>query len=65
MRKRGLRKILAVDVGSEDETDFGKYGDDLNGFYLRPLSYPSKSTTSKSTMRQIFKEDMDLLKNML
>jgi len=34
MRAHGARYILAVDVGSQDETDFTNYGDSLSGWRL-------------------------------
>jgi len=34
MRAQGARYILAVDVGSQDETDFTNYGDSLSGWWL-------------------------------
>lgn len=34
MRAHGARYILAVDVGSQDETDFTNYGDSLSGWWL-------------------------------
>ncbi|KAH9387383.1 lysophospholipid hydrolase, partial [Nematocida major] len=34
MRSMGIRKIIAVDVGSEVENTFSAYGDSLNGFYI-------------------------------
>ena len=45
MRLRGAKHILAVDVGSEDTTNFSEYGDTLSGFHillskLNPWSKP-------------------------
>lgn len=34
MREQGARYIIAVDVGSQDETDFTNYGDSLSGWWL-------------------------------
>jgi len=34
MRNRGARYILAVDVGSQDDTDLTNYGDSLSGWWL-------------------------------
>jgi len=34
MRYMGIRNIIAVDVGSEVESNYDQYGDSLNGFYI-------------------------------
>ncbi|KAI5190141.1 lysophospholipid hydrolase [Nematocida sp. AWRm77] len=34
MRLMGIRNIIAVDVGSEVESNYDNYGDSLNGFYI-------------------------------
>lgn len=34
MRSMGIRKIIAVDVGTEVSTNYDDYGDSLNGFYI-------------------------------
>ncbi|ODN06433.1 Neuropathy target esterase sws, partial [Orchesella cincta] len=49
MRAHGARFILAVDVGSQDETDFTNYGDSLSGWWLLWQRWTShfRSTTVK------------------
>ncbi|XP_065569859.1 neuropathy target esterase sws-like isoform X2 [Artemia franciscana] len=47
MRKHGAKYILAVDVGSEDETNLTNYGDHLSGWWVLwkkwwPFSAPAK-----------------------
>lgn len=34
MKRRGAKYILAIDVGSQDDTDLTNYGDDLSGWWL-------------------------------
>lgn len=34
MRSLGAKHILAIDVGSQDDTDLTNYGDDLSGWWL-------------------------------
>lgn len=34
MRSRGAKFILAIDVGSQDDTDLTNYGDSLSGWWL-------------------------------
>lgn len=34
MRMMGIRNIIAVDVGSEFESNYENYGDSVNGFYI-------------------------------
>lgn len=34
MRSFGAKHILAIDVGSQDDTDLTNYGDDLSGWWL-------------------------------
>ncbi|KAI5184990.1 lysophospholipid hydrolase [Nematocida homosporus] len=34
MRSMGIRNIIAVDVGSEVDSNYYNYGDSLNGFYI-------------------------------
>ena len=34
MQTMGAQTIIAIDVGSEDETDLTNYGDSLNGWWL-------------------------------
>ena len=52
MRQRGAKHILAVDVGSEDNTNFSEYGDTLSGFHIllsklnpwsRPINVPNQA----------------------
>ncbi|XP_049542431.1 neuropathy target esterase sws isoform X2 [Anopheles darlingi] len=47
MRAQGATHIIAIDVGSQDDTDLTDYGDDLNGFWLlykrwNPFTSPVK-----------------------
>lgn len=47
MRSQGAHHILAIDVGSEDDTDLTNYGDDLSGWWLlwkrwNPFTAPIK-----------------------
>ncbi|KAG7303886.1 hypothetical protein JYU34_010791 [Plutella xylostella] len=47
MRSLGAKHILAVDVGSQDDTDLTNYGDDLSGWWLlwkkwNPFTTPVK-----------------------
>lgn len=47
MRSRGAKHILAIDVGSQDDTDLTNYGDCLSGWWLlwkrwNPFSSPVK-----------------------
>ncbi|XP_068628580.1 neuropathy target esterase sws isoform X1 [Battus philenor] len=47
MRSLGARHILAIDVGSQDDTDLTNYGDDLSGWWLlwkkwNPFTTPVK-----------------------
>lgn len=47
MRSRGAKYILAVDVGSQDDTDLTNYGDSLSGWWLlwkkyNPFTAPVK-----------------------
>lgn len=34
MHKLGAAHIIAIDVGSQDDTDLTNYGDDLSGWWL-------------------------------
>lgn len=34
MRNFGARHVLAIDVGSQDDTDLTNYGDSLSGWWL-------------------------------
>lgn len=34
MKLQGAKYILAIDVGSQDDTDLTNYGDDLSGYWL-------------------------------
>lgn len=34
MRSQGAKYILAIDVGSQDDTDLTNYGDSLSGWWL-------------------------------
>ncbi|XP_038208914.1 neuropathy target esterase sws isoform X2 [Zerene cesonia] len=47
MRSLGAKHILAIDVGSQDDTDLTNYGDDLSGWWLlwkrwNPFTSPVK-----------------------
>ncbi|XP_047533739.1 neuropathy target esterase sws isoform X2 [Vanessa atalanta] len=47
MRSLGAKHILAIDVGSQDDTDLTNYGDDLSGWWLlwkrwNPFTTPVK-----------------------
>lgn len=47
MRSRGAKHILAIDVGSQDDTDLTNYGDCLSGWWLlwkkwNPFASPVK-----------------------
>lgn len=47
MRAQGAAHILAVDVGSQDDTDLTDYGDDLSGWWVlykryNPFTSPVK-----------------------
>lgn len=47
MRSRGAKHILAIDVGSQDDTDLTDYGDHLSGWWLlwkkwNPFASPVK-----------------------
>lgn len=47
MRNLGAEHIIAVDVGSQDDTDLTNYGDDLSGWWLlykkwNPFTSPVK-----------------------
>ena len=47
MRSRGAKHILAIDVGSQDDTDLTNYGDSLSGWWLlwkkwNPFASPVK-----------------------
>lgn len=47
MRSQGAAHILAVDVGSQDDTDLTDYGDDLSGWWVlykryNPFTSPVK-----------------------
>ena len=47
MRSRGAKYILAIDVGSQDDTDLTNYGDSLSGWWLlwkkyNPFASPVK-----------------------
>lgn len=47
MRSRGAKHILAIDVGSQDDTDLTNYGDCLSGWWLlwkkwNPFTSPVK-----------------------
>ena len=33
-RSMGAKVVIAIDVGSQDETDLTNYGDSLNGWWL-------------------------------
>lgn len=47
MRKQGAAIVLAVDVGSEDDTNLTDYGDDLSGWWLLYKKLNPFSTTIK------------------
>lgn len=47
MRAQGAAHIIAVDVGSQDDTDLTDYGDDLSGWWVlykryNPFTSPVK-----------------------
>lgn len=47
MRSQGAAHIIAVDVGSQDDTDLTDYGDDLSGWWVlykryNPFTSPVK-----------------------
>lgn len=47
MRNLGAAHIIAIDVGSQDDTDLTNYGDDLSGWWLlykkwNPFTSPVK-----------------------
>lgn len=47
MRSQGVKYILAIDVGSQDDADFTHYGDSLSGWWLlwkryNPFTSPVK-----------------------
>lgn len=47
MRAQGAHSILAIDVGSQDDTDLTDYGDNLSGWWLlwkrwNPFTEPVK-----------------------
>lgn len=47
MRAQGAAHIIAIDVGSQDDTDLTDYGDDLSGWWLlykrwNPFTSPVK-----------------------
>lgn len=57
MQRRGVRRIIACDVGSEDEKSFMNYGDSLSGFWvllnrLNPFSsHPNVPTMADIQMK--------------
>ncbi len=47
MRSQGAKYILAIDVGSQDDTDLTNYGDSLSGWWLLWKRYNPFSTSVK------------------